>query len=78
MQTTFGGAMVSRARRCWDLTAAVPAEHEKALWDQGDQLVRDAALFGDEEAERHVAWEKERLADRSADQREFWEVSAGF
>jgi hypothetical protein len=78
MQTTFGGKLVSQARRCWDLTAAVPQEHEAALWKQGDELVAVAALFGDEEAERHEAARKEREADRSCDQREFWEISAGF
>jgi len=78
MQTTFGMKLVSRARRCWDLTAAVPEEHEAALWKQGDELVKAAALFGDEEAEGHVRAEAERLADRSCDQRDFFEISAGF
>lgn len=78
MQTTFGGKLVSQARRCWDLTAAVPQEYEAALWEQGDELLAVAALFGDEEAERHVQRERERAADRSCDQREFWELAGGF
>jgi hypothetical protein len=78
MQTTFGMKLVSRARRCWDLTAAVPEEHEAALWEQGDQLLAVAALFGDPEAERHVAAEAARRADRSCDQQEFYQISAGF
>jgi len=78
MQTTFGMKLVSRARRCWDLTAAVPEEHEAALWEQGDQLLAVAALFGDPEAEAHVASEAARKADRSADQKCFYEIAAGF
>ena len=78
MQTTFGMKLVARARRCWDLTAAVPQEHEAALWEQGDQLLGAAALFGDEGAEREVAAEAARKADRSCDQQDFYQLAAGF
>jgi hypothetical protein len=74
MQVTFGNMLVSHARRCWDLTAAVPQEYEGALWEQGEQLIAIAALFGDEESEKHV----KRDLDRSWEQRDFFEVSGGF
>ena len=77
-QTTFGQKLAYRAYRCWKLTAAVPEEHEEVLWKQGDELVRAAALFGDEESEQHVRNEERRAADRASWQRSFWELSAGF
>lgn len=78
VQETFGGRLADKAMRCWNLTAAVPEEHEAELWEHGDRLIRGAALFRDPEAERHVAAEDRRAADRSAWQREFWEIAEGF
>lgn len=77
-QETFGGRLADKAARCWQLTAAVPDEYEAELWEQGDRLIRDAALFGDPGAEGHVAAEARRAADRSCWQRDFWELAEGF
>jgi len=77
-QLGFGTVLVSRAVRCWDLTAAVPEEHEAALWSEGDRNMRSAALFGHAEAEMWVQVEDQRAADRSCDQKCFYELAAGF
>lgn len=77
-QLSFGSVLVSRAVRCADLTAAVPQEHEAALWDQSDRDMRAAALFGHAEAEMWVQVEDQRLADRSCDQQELYQLAAGF
>ena len=62
-QITLGTVLVRRARRCWDLTAAVPKEHEAALWEQGERYVDMAALFGDEGAEQEVRHREARRAE---------------
>lgn len=49
-QMNLGEVLVRRAVRCLDLTAAVPDEHEQALYDQADQLFAGAVLLGHEEA----------------------------
>lgn len=77
-QATFGGRLADKAVRCWQLTAAVPDEYEAALWDEGDRAIRVAAAFGDPEAERHVAAEDRRAAERRWWQRDFWELAEGF
>lgn len=62
-QITLGTVLVRRARRCWDLTAAVPEEYEAALWDEGERLIDQAALFGDEGAEEEVRHREARRAE---------------
>lgn len=62
-QIGLGRVLVRRARRCWDLTAAVPQEHEAALWEQGERLIDAAALFGDEGAEQEVVQREARRAE---------------
>lgn len=74
-QITLGTVLVRRARRCWDLTAAVPREHEAALWEQGEQYVDMAALFGDEGAEQEVVRREERrreMAQQDLPHHAFW------
>ncbi len=53
-QMTFGDMLVAKARRCWDLTAAVPDEYENDLWKQGDELIVSASLFGSQDADYHL------------------------
>lgn len=62
-QLNLSTVLVRRARRCWDLTAAVPQEHEAALWQQGEDLIDQAALFGDAECEAEVAHREARRAE---------------
>jgi len=62
-QMNLGLVLVRRARRCWDLTAAVPQEHEAALWEQGERLIDQAALFGDEGATCEVTAREARRAE---------------
>lgn len=56
VQLSLGTFVLRSARRCYDLSAAVPAEYEAGILAEGDTLVQAAALLGDEEAEREVAW----------------------
>ena len=53
-QLHFGDWLLARARRCMDLTSAVPEEHERTLEDQAEFLIYVAAEFGDREAEDWV------------------------
>lgn len=74
-QIHIGTVLTRQARRCWDLTAAVPAEYEAGLWAEGDRLLKDAATFGEEIAEREIArQEANRLAFLQLDlpHHEFW------
>lgn len=74
-QITLGTVLVRRARRCWDLTAAVPQEHEAALWDEGERLIDQAALFGDKDAEQEVLHREERrltMAQQDLPHHAFW------
>lgn len=62
-QVHLGTVLVRRARRCWDLTAAVPQEHEAALWAEGERLIDQAALFGEEGAEQEVLHREARRVE---------------
>lgn len=61
-QMNLGVVLVRKARRCWDLTAAVPEEYEAGLWAEGERLIDQAALFGDEGSIAEVAHREERRA----------------
>lgn len=78
IQISLGSVLAARAYRCWDLTSGVPDEYEAGLWEEGDQAMLAAALFGHEEAERWRREEEARKADRSADQQCFWKLAHGF
>jgi hypothetical protein len=78
MQLNLGTILVRHAEACYHLTSAVPQEYEASMWDQGDANMRFAALFCHAEAERWVEDERARKADRSCDQQEFYQISAGF
>lgn len=77
-QLNLGTVLVRHAEACYHLTSAVPQEYEAGMWDQGDANMRAAALFGHADAERWAEDERRRKADRSADQQDFYQISAGF
>jgi len=75
-QTTIGGMLLERANRFLHLAAGAPDdEMEARLNAHSDELVHDAARFGEPEAEATVAY---WAANQAPYQRELWELAAGF
>lgn len=59
-QLNLGVILSIRAMQCYNLTGAVPEEHEAALWEQGDELSAGAKAFGFDESEYWGMTPKER------------------
>ena len=57
-QMNLGYILMLVASRCYDLTAAVPAEFEDDMWKAGEAAIDAAALFGEPSA----IYEIERVA----------------